>query len=471
MSLSEAVAAAVRPQKLSEKRKVSLPPIELTTHAASYGSPLECVNSDYQSPSSDASGVVVTTIFLCDGKAVQFRVIDGKRSTTSRLLSLIASHCKVDGAALKETCSLWMVCSILEIQLKSHHIPYCIARDWSTVLKRFTNADGWTLENTKPILVLRRRVYLSIERELELAESSEWLTEMLYASAKEEVLSGRYMCDVETAIKLAALQMALEYGHYDENEHTIMRISEEVPFFFAKRHVSSVKTASLLGHPLKSFLGREKDLLDEFKRVVGSFKTKSDIRKNYLDIVRRLPYYGAAFFTGEIERRPPESVKDFKKFVLYQTVPMMKVCVGVSDRFFTVASASLKTELLVLPRSECHYQNIGLQPDGSSFGTPGEAPASLLLEFTSQEEENSTKENNILQIFTPQAVFITALLDAFAKSGNSSLRSSEDSCSDGASSSSCSPAICKRDKFCMASYSPEGKFIGAQGSLRTVLQA
>lgn len=40
--------------------------------------------------------------------------------------------------------------------------------------------------------------------------TNEILTEILYRSAKQEVLSGRYVCDIELSIKLAALQMAID---------------------------------------------------------------------------------------------------------------------------------------------------------------------------------------------------------------------------------------------------------------------
>lgn len=46
--------------------------------------------------------------------------------------------------------------------------------------------------------------------QLEQDYTNEILTEILYVNAKQEVLNGRYVCDIELNIKLAALQMAID---------------------------------------------------------------------------------------------------------------------------------------------------------------------------------------------------------------------------------------------------------------------
>lgn len=46
----------------------------------------------------------------------------------------------------------------------------------------------------------------------------ERLTEVLYLDAKDEYVSGRYLVDLETSARLAALQMAIEYTLYEREE-------------------------------------------------------------------------------------------------------------------------------------------------------------------------------------------------------------------------------------------------------------
>ena len=38
---------------------------------------------------------------------------------------------------------------------------------------------------------------------------------MLYLDAKDQYLSGRYLVDVGMAVELAALQLAIEFGSYE----------------------------------------------------------------------------------------------------------------------------------------------------------------------------------------------------------------------------------------------------------------
>ena len=43
------------------------------------------------------------------------------------------------------------------------------------------------------------------------------MTEVLYLDARDEYLSGRYPVEIETALKLVGLQLAIEFGPYDES--------------------------------------------------------------------------------------------------------------------------------------------------------------------------------------------------------------------------------------------------------------
>lgn len=55
-----------------------------------------------------------------------------------------------------------------EVQLKPHHNPYEIRKNWMQFLKRFTSAENNELVADEPLLVLKRNVQLSIEREREV---------------------------------------------------------------------------------------------------------------------------------------------------------------------------------------------------------------------------------------------------------------------------------------------------------------
>lgn len=52
--------------------------------------------------------------------------------------------------------------------MKPHHIPYEIRRSWTVLLKRFTQAELDEIVADEPLIVLKRNVQLSIEREIEV---------------------------------------------------------------------------------------------------------------------------------------------------------------------------------------------------------------------------------------------------------------------------------------------------------------
>ncbi|VDK78463.1 unnamed protein product [Onchocerca ochengi] len=152
------------------------------------------------------------TIYWADKGGLKISLVGGKLATASSLLFLLSDHLDIDADIFKQVCALWMVSDLLEVQLKPHHNPYEIRKNWIQFLQRFTNAESSESIADEPLLVLKRNVQLSVGRERELEEdyTNEVLTEILYRSAKQEVLSGRYICDIDLSIKLATLQMAIE---------------------------------------------------------------------------------------------------------------------------------------------------------------------------------------------------------------------------------------------------------------------
>lgn len=64
--------------------------------------------------------------------------------------------------------------------------------------------------------------------QLEEEYTNEALTEILYISAKQELLNGRYICDIDLSVKLAALQMVIDL---DPNEELDMETFGFVAFY------------------------------------------------------------------------------------------------------------------------------------------------------------------------------------------------------------------------------------------------
>lgn len=65
-------------------------------------------------------------------------------------------------------------------------------------------------------------------------EEYERLTEVLYLDAKDQYMTGRYLVDVETALELAALQLAIDFGPYETKEEAFDLIRFGFQFLFDK---------------------------------------------------------------------------------------------------------------------------------------------------------------------------------------------------------------------------------------------
>ena len=155
-------------------------------------------------------------IFYPNGKAVQFPVEKGSCASASTLLQLMADYLGIAEEVVSDSLGLWMVSPLLEIQLKPYHVAYEVHSKWALFLRTFTEASDEQIALDEPLLVIRRNFLLTVERELHYIEQDyERLTEVLYWNAKEEYMNGRYLVDLDTAIKLAALQMAVEFGPYE----------------------------------------------------------------------------------------------------------------------------------------------------------------------------------------------------------------------------------------------------------------
>uniref|UniRef100_A0A914I9M6 Uncharacterized protein n=1 Tax=Globodera rostochiensis TaxID=31243 RepID=A0A914I9M6_GLORO len=81
---------------------------------------------------------------------------------------------------------------------------------WPAFLRRFTTAEEDDIALDEPLLVLRRNVLFTLDREILFTERYERLTEVLYLNARDEYLSGRYLVAIEFGTYSGDLEDALD---------------------------------------------------------------------------------------------------------------------------------------------------------------------------------------------------------------------------------------------------------------------
>ena len=110
----------------------------------------------------------------------------------------------LQGRQTQEVLALWMTSPLLEVQLKRHHKPYYIRREWNHFLQRFSSAPLEKKTQDEPILSLQRNVFFHKRDEMKIRDHK--ILEVLYHEAKFNILTGRYPCEISDYIMLGGIQ-------------------------------------------------------------------------------------------------------------------------------------------------------------------------------------------------------------------------------------------------------------------------
>ena len=86
----------------------------------------------------------------------------------------------------QEVLALWMTSPLLEVQLKPHHKPFFIRREWNHFLQRFSSASQDQKAADEPVLSLQRNVFCPRREEQQLKDHR--VLELLYEEAKYNIL-------------------------------------------------------------------------------------------------------------------------------------------------------------------------------------------------------------------------------------------------------------------------------------------
>ncbi|KAG7272716.1 hypothetical protein CRUP_038162 [Coryphaenoides rupestris] len=258
--------------------------------------------------------------------------------------------------------------------LKPRHQPYKLCRQWQDLLYRFTEASEEDIAQDEPCLQYRRNVFYPKSKELQMED--EGVLRLLYEEARSNILSDRYPCDPDHWTNLGALSLALEEGVGLDNQTLAAVIKEKKLVSYLPASV-----AYGCGGLLSTLRGRggrqaalEHKLLEEYRKVCSSGPSDTlHLLHQYLQTCHALPYYGCAFFCGEIDK-PVQG--------LLQRVKRKAVNVGISLDGVYVMDVKEKEE------GDSHI---------------------LWLEFDGEEE--GTPVNKLLKIYSKQAELMSGLIE------------------------------------------------------------
>ncbi|XP_064359310.1 FERM domain-containing protein 8 isoform X1 [Dromaius novaehollandiae] len=340
-------------------------------------------------------------VFLADGAAVPLALEHPPGATAAELLRLLRDALRLPEANA-DALALWLVSPLLEVQLKPKHQPFRLCRQWPELLLRFSDASDSAVAQDEPCLQLRRNVFFSKKKELQLED--EELLRLLYEEARGNLLGGRYPCDPEDREELGALVCRLRLGPFDERRHTAAALRQ-----LLGREVPGPRGArGLLGALRRGGRGApELGLLRAFRAAPGPAAAPPALYRAFLRRCHQLPYYGCAFFPGAIDR-PPGG--------LLSRGGRRAVSVAVGLEGVSIIDPREQHVLLTLAFPELCWELVGAVGPGDAVG-PADAvgqeeavgPPQLWLEFDGDHEGSPV--NRLLRVLSPQAELMSALIE------------------------------------------------------------
>ncbi|XP_043931720.1 FERM domain-containing protein 8 [Protopterus annectens] len=348
------------------------------------------------SVSSTGARSLHVLVYLINDTAVQLTLDNLTTVSASELGRIVREVLQLPEIA-QDVFSLWLISPLLELQLKPKHQPYKLCRQWQDLLFRFTDCSGDSIMADEPSLQFRRNVFFQKKKELQIEDEN--ILRLLYDEAKYNILEGRYPCDVEDCEKLGALTCRVELGAFDQEMHNTTYFSAKLDSFLPA-HICKK------GHGgfLSAFRNRgpkhptyEEDLLKAYKEVTDdsaceeSEAVKKHLR-DYLNKCHTLMYYGSAFFSGEIDKPAQGFLHKGGRKSVSVAISLEGVC--IMDR-------KEKHVLLSLRFSELSWDH--------TYPEEEDETQILWLEFDGDDE--GTKVNKLLKIYSKQAEVMSGLIE------------------------------------------------------------
>lgn len=100
---------------------------------------------------------------------IKMEVEDGASATCAEIVNILTDEDELNlPRNASEVFSLWMTSPLLEVQLKPHHKPFYIRREWNHFLQRFSSAPLEKKTLDEPILSFQRNIFFHKKDEVKV---------------------------------------------------------------------------------------------------------------------------------------------------------------------------------------------------------------------------------------------------------------------------------------------------------------
>ncbi|CAH1365695.1 unnamed protein product [Tenebrio molitor] len=339
--------------------------------------------------------IIPTSVYLHSNTAIMMEIEDTPSATCDVLCQAIVNSDELglNKQLSSQVFTLWMTSPLLELQLKPTHKPYEIRQSWRALVAQYSHASYNRQQRDEPKVMFQRNIFFPQHLEEKIKDQK--ILELLYEEARHNVLEGRYPCEVAHYIMLGGIQARVELGPYNPQIHSTHYFREEQSKYLP-HHVRKSSTWTWL--PISSKNSAEVRLLEQFKRIPNS-ATNRKLMKKYLEFCWSLPFYGSAFFEGQIE----QPVRGLTSLITYQDIPVL---VAINSKGVYIIDDSQCSLLLGLRFEELSWEYARPSKEEDSNCLP-----CLFVQF--MVVENGARVSKILQVFSRQATLMDTLITGF----------------------------------------------------------
>ncbi|XP_048259645.1 putative FERM domain-containing protein FRMD8P1 isoform X3 [Haliotis rufescens] len=403
-------------------------------------------------PEESPKKVVDMIVYLRDRNGIFYSIEDGHLAQAEELLDMTMKEQGLSEVA-REVFAVWLVSELLEIRLKKNHQPHQVVQKWDELCVLYTDAKLSDIEKSEPVLMMQRDVFYPKYKEKTI--TNEEILCLLYHEAKFNVIEGRYPLHPEDYHTLAGIQALIHLGKYNPREHVQaeyranlikfypdhMFQKEKFLFFTRKDESAKCEEQFMTAHARLSEQYEQQDV----QTVLGN------LYRQYLDICWSYPFYGSAFFKGQVET----PTRKFMKMI--KSAPDTKVLVAINTEGVSIIDKEKETLLLHAPFDQLLWEFREAEFDGDDDIMP-----SLFLQFLVEGEQEVTK---LLQVYSREAKLMNALINTCVMKKKLSRKEDGVDFVDaglfpGRNDTSHASKVCnKLDKLCLTTYTKKGECI------------
>ncbi|KAI3637497.1 hypothetical protein MIR68_004146 [Amoeboaphelidium protococcarum] len=265
-----------------------------------------------------------------DGTLVRIRLFDDRERVlffrdnqspnAAQVCTMIAEKLDLKKESLMAF-SLWIVGRDLELQIRPKMELSEMVAKWPRYMEKYTHSQD-VVNATDYKFVFKREAMVSVMQERQIVD--EVAIKLLYGEARNNVIRARYPVSLDDGIKLAAIQLQINYGEYNEAKHGFGTN-------FVLQSLSALLSPNLI-NKLKS--------TDWEAKITASWQMLQSKLQNlaaigpylyFLEHCREWPVYGCTFFPA-CKNIPPQGYFELRSDHLYVGVNAEGVCIVDDDR-------------------------------------------------------------------------------------------------------------------------------------------